>query len=734
MRPKLFILCFFISSTSYSQQSYTNDQILRLADAGKVWGYLKYYHPYLQYKDINWDSAFVASVPGILEAKNKKEYEQCLQSLFSILNDPITGVIHIPKPTKPIYYSDLVISDSIMIITRDDYRAIVDEDTTHKLFEKAIKQFGKVKAVIFDLRPNKETSLLNEVPLQEIFDDTYILTNLFTGFLTPPSIRSVYHKAFMGEQPKGDGDYQSHFLIERKHFAAGIGDRNISVVFIVNKYSELPLEAIALQLTGKAIIIQEEGAGEIGIAPDVKFWITDSVLLRVRTGEIINSDNGLGFRPDILIEQTEDRSIAIAKANEILKSGTKPINNTKVELGGFNSKYTGQKITKQIYPSIGERTLSAAKIYSVIKYFYPNKHLWTHNWDSVYLHFLPRFILAKDSVEYLKAVMEMYPNIEDGHGFITHPYIDYIRNGPPGTFPPFQARIIENQLVVTKIIRDSIAKVLNIKPGDIILEKNGINVIQELNDKRKYFSASNYDAQSGYIVGAYLRSPFGSIVKLKIKDVEGRIRNIEIPYPRPTDFERQKLRNIIDKGGNEPILKFIKQDIGYVNMGGLSTTQVDSMFNLFRNTKAIIFDFRYHPHEAARLIAPRLSGKNPFDETTNFPGELLRSIENERRGWIYKGKAICLMYENTQSHAEASVSWLKDAGAILIGNHTAGANGNTYNFFIPGGIRLSFSAYSTPMQGNGIQPDILITPTIKGIQQGKDEILERAIKFIQTGK
>jgi hypothetical protein len=34
----------------------------------------------------------------------------------------------------------------------------------------------------------------------------------------------------------------------------------------------------------------------------------------------------------------------------------------------------------------------------------------------------------------------------------------------------------------------------------------------------------------------------------------------------------------------------------------------------------------------------------------------------------------------------------------------------------------------------GLQPDILVRPTIKGIQAGKDEVLERAVKFIQTGK
>ena len=34
----------------------------------------------------------------------------------------------------------------------------------------------------------------------------------------------------------------------------------------------------------------------------------------------------------------------------------------------------------------------------------------------------------------------------------------------------------------------------------------------------------------------------------------------------------------------------------------------------------------------------------------------------------------------------------------------------------------------------GIIPDIEVKPTILGIQQGKDEVLDRAIQFIETGK
>lgn len=34
----------------------------------------------------------------------------------------------------------------------------------------------------------------------------------------------------------------------------------------------------------------------------------------------------------------------------------------------------------------------------------------------------------------------------------------------------------------------------------------------------------------------------------------------------------------------------------------------------------------------------------------------------------------------------------------------------------------------------GIVPDIEIKPTIRGIQEGKDEVLERAVLFVEKGK
>ena len=38
------------------------------------------------------------------------------------------------------------------------------------------------------------------------------------------------------------------------------------------------------------------------------------------------------------------------------------------------------------------------------------------------------------------------------------------------------------------------------------------------------------------------------------------------------------------------------------------------------------------------------------------------------------------------------------------------------------------------LQRRGIQPDIRVSPTIAGIRAGRDEVLERALRFLESEK
>jgi len=106
----------------------------------------------------------------------------------------------------------------------------------------------------------------------------------------------------------------------------------------------------------------------------------------------------------------------------------------------------------------------------------------------------------------------------------------------------------------------------------------------------------------------------------------------------------------------------------------------------------------------------------------------------------YKGKVIVLLNEDSLSQSEWTAMCFQTAGnTTIIGSQTAGADGNVFD--------LDFQGFHTRYSGVGVYypdrretqrigiiPDIEVKPTIKGIQEGKDEVLDRALQFIEIGK
>ena len=75
--------------------------------------------------------------------------------------------------------------------------------------------------------------------------------------------------------------------------------------------------------------------------------------------------------------------------------------------------------------------------------------------------------------------------------------------------------------------------------------------------------------------------------------------------------------------------------------------------------------------------------------------------------------------------------------AIVIGSTTAGADGNISLFYLPGGIKTAISGTGiyypdgTETQRIGIVPDIEVKPTVLGVKNKKDELLEKASELIE---
>jgi C-terminal processing protease CtpA/Prc len=114
--------------------------------------------------------------------------------------------------------------------------------------------------------------------------------------------------------------------------------------------------------------------------------------------------------------------------------------------------------------------------------------------------------------------------------------------------------------------------------------------------------------------------------------------------------------------------------------------------------------------------------------------ELLPRSDKSR----YHGRTVMLIDERAVSQAEEVGLFFEMAnGTKFIGSATAGANGDVTTLSVPGGIYVRFTGQAVlhadgrQLQRVGLQPDVEVHPTLAGIRAGTDEVLEKAIDYLE---
>ncbi|MCZ7668871.1 MAG: S41 family peptidase [Chloroflexi bacterium] len=103
---------------------------------------------------------------------------------------------------------------------------------------------------------------------------------------------------------------------------------------------------------------------------------------------------------------------------------------------------------------------------------------------------------------------------------------------------------------------------------------------------------------------------------------------------------------------------------------------------------------------------------------------------------------VVLINGGTASASEIVAGALQDRGrAILIGDHPSYGKGSVqlvYDLSDGSSLHITSARWFTPdraqIDQQGLQPDILVEITQAGIENGRDEVLNRAIEFLQVGE
>jgi C-terminal processing protease CtpA/Prc len=743
--------CFlFPCLTSASDKPQAKDEtvrINRLVGLCKLWGQVKYFHPTLAYRsDIDWDAALVATIPKVRNAGNSDEYADALQGLLNVLGDSLTRVVNSsPSATRQEKSVDQQLEyrlteDGVLVITIGNYFDLWSQVAQEKL-KAVVADVPKAKAMVFDLRSAEPVGEYGRFQLTSSFSQ--IERMISSGPLLTAGERSRIYRGFENTSPFSSGQYKSGFYIQNvKRITPAQNAKDIPSIFLLNKNSGLLDSTLALQATGKGLIVFDGEVKAISIIKTGNVDLGEGLTAQIRLVDPILEDGTSGdLQPDVVVPLTGKDSNGALETALRLARNFKPSTVARKTLPPIAASVPDKSYPTMKYPTLEYRLLAAFRIWNIIHSFFPYQQLIGEDWDSVLREFIPKFEQSRDALEYSLVVAEMMTHVHDSHAYVS----GSVLNEHFGTgYPPIRVRLIEDSLVVTHFYNETTAKSAGLEIGDIILKVDGEDAKTRLARYAKYISASTPQSDLDKATLAFMNGKDNSIVTLTIRDRANNVKEVKVPR-RFEDFTTLYHR---ERSGE--IIKLLPGNIGYADLDRLTVEMIDEMLERFKNTRGIIFDMRGYPNGVFWALPQRLTEKQDVAAAlieTPLVGQLsaahsaeafLQTIQPAPPGeWSYKGETVMLMDERAQSQAEHTGLFLKAANDTkFVGSHTAGADGEITTLTVPGGITMGFTGQSVKfpdgrqLQRIGLVPDIEVKPTIKGIRDGRDEVLDKAIQYL----
>jgi len=453
--------------------------------------------------------------------------------------------------------------------------------------------------------------------------------------------------------------------------------------------------------------------------------------------------------------------------------------------GIADSSITSEKIVKEEALSEQERVFGLVTIYRGAKqHFVWFEQVPTLDWDKAFMEYLPLVEKNQELYDYYRLLQSFVALLEDGHTDIRLPSkiekeLDAL---------PLELDLVEKQWVVVQ--RYPVQEILDedIPVGTVVLSIEGKSPLKYFQEKLfPYLSGGDAHQKQNAVnrrlflrntlLSMDMRYPDGSFHNRVLKANQGTVKwsddlrqkfhshsELSVPYEshllpdgflyirysRCEDRYEKELSTLIKSmSGNWP--RAIVIDLRG-NPGGNTPLKLIGHF-ILTPIKAGTRKTRCSISELDSQLQTVLECDGLSQAVTEALNEAIEAGDLPKGyspGWItsegyiepnpvhYDGPLYLIVDSGTASAAEDIVVILRGCGrATIIGTPTAGSTGNSIRFSLPGGgsvricvtqVKFANGEDFIPM---GVQPEILLHRTIKGIIDNRDEMLESALNFVK---
>lgn len=383
-------------------------------------------------------------------------------------------------------------------------------------------------------------------------------------------------------------------------------------------------------------------------------------------------------------------------------------------------------------PSANDRSTRLAAValaWATAQHFYPYFDAVDTDWPRALATALSAAATDTGEREFLRTLERLVAALHDGHGGVSK------SDAGPSAQLPLAWALIEGKLVITGVSAEAAAT--GLAPGNVVLEIDGRATEDALAEQRPLVSSATPQWTRYRLARRLLLGPPDSFVRLKVQVPSGVQRVVGLRR-KPGDGSAGEAR--------QPKFAELEPGIFYFDIDRANENDFKAALPKLATARATIFDLRGYPRMHAylsHLSAETL--RSPVWQVPIVTGpDRLGTIDyNIADRWALpprsprlQGRVVFLIDGSAISYAE-SVMGIVEAYKLAdtVGEPTAGTNGNVIASRLPGGFTLYWTGMrvlkhdGSRHHGIGILPTHPVQRTIKGVAEGRDEILEKGLEL-----
>ncbi len=394
----------------------------------------------------------------------------------------------------------------------------------------------------------------------------------------------------------------------------------------------------------------------------------------------------------------------------------------------FKEKLNQTKIDTS---GLGFRIANVIKVYTIAEHFHPYLKELDVDWEKELRNAIVKSYEDRTFADHVATLEEMVAKLKDGHTIIDG--YDKERGRLPVSWD-----ILEGKLVITNVLNEK----LPVNIGDVVLKINGEEPDVFLDRFRSKISAGT----KGWL---HVRLREESVIGKPGEEITIKVNNEEIPL----SYSDTIFNNGRRKNWYRPAYKNISKDTKYINLGMNDIEAFNSFIPELLKAENLIFDLRGYPYSNLSwdVISYLLKEKDTASSWMRLPKYIYPDQDNvagyikagqqlkPKKPYLGQKNIVFLTNGKAISYSESLLGYIKSYKlGTIIGEPTAGANGNYNKSSLLGGLKFLWTRlYLVQPNGEkvyarGILPDIERKETIEGLKENKDEVLDFAIRYLES--